>query len=124
MLSTSAFNSNLSCYVVGTTAAKMTNLIAAIDESSATFTTTAPVTVAELQVEVKSDSSAGADTIITALGSSATATAIVDADIATSFEVEASSSAYLNEADDSGAPGRTVPTVLTLLALALALVLA
>jgi hypothetical protein len=42
---------------------------------------------------VKSDTSAGADTIITALGSSATATAIVDANIATSFKVESSSRA-------------------------------
>ena len=42
---------------------------------------------------VTSDTSAGADTIVTALGSSATATAIVDANIATSFDVTASSRA-------------------------------
>jgi hypothetical protein len=36
----------------GTTTAKMTNLIAAIDETTATFTaSTAPFTLAELQVE-------------------------------------------------------------------------
>jgi len=37
--------------VAGTTAASMTNVIAAIDQEAATFTTAAPVTVAELQVE-------------------------------------------------------------------------
>ena len=52
MLSSFAFNFNLRRYTAGTTAAAMTNVITAIDQEVATFTTATPVTVAELQVEV------------------------------------------------------------------------